>query len=93
MQYRLQIPANPGQSGAPVVDERGEIVAIITGKESETEGTTYAVNAKAVIDLVRNLPKENNVRLPKVNRLGKMTREQQIEKLETYTCSIKVYKK
>ncbi len=93
LQYRLQIPANPGQSGAPVVDERGEIVAIITGKESETEGTTYAVNAKAVIDLVRNLPKENNVRLPKVNRLGKLTREQQIEKLETYTCSIKVYKK
>lgn len=93
MQYRLQIPANPGQSGAPVVGENGEIVAIITGKESETEGTTYAVNAKAVTDLIRSLPKENNIRLPKNNKLGKLTREQQIEKLEVYTCSIKVYKK
>jgi serine protease Do len=93
MQYRLQIPANPGQSGAPVVGENGEIVAIITGKESETEGTTYAVNAKAVTDLIHSLPKENNIHLPKTNKLAKLTREQQIEKLEVYTCSIKVYKK
>jgi len=93
MQYRLQLPAGPGQSGAPVVGENGEILAIITGKETESEGTTYAVNAKAVTDLVHNLPKENNIRLPKANKLGKLTREQQIEKLEMYTCSIKVYKK
>jgi len=31
--------------------------------------------------------------MPRVNKLGRMTREQQIEQLEFYTCSVKVYKK
>jgi S1-C subfamily serine protease len=93
LQYRLQIPASPGHSGAPVVDDQGQVVAIITGKESETEGTTYAVGAKAIAQLLSALPKENRIHLSKTNKLSRLTREQQIEKLEYYTCAIKVYKK
>jgi serine protease Do len=93
MQYRLELPADPGQSGAPVLDANGNVLAIVTARGSQAEGNTYAVGAKALIQLVQSMPKEMNVRLPKVNRLGKMNREQQIKKLEYYTCSVKVYKK
>ena len=92
MQYRLELPASPGQSGAPVLDAKGNIIGIVTGKESGTGGTTYAVGSRAIYDLVNNLPKDQNVRLPKLNKLGKLSREQQIEKLEQYTFSVKVYK-
>jgi serine protease Do len=93
LQYRLQIPAAPGQSGAPVIDNNGTIIGIITGKESESEGTTYAVSSNALLRMLHNVPKENNVRLVKNNKLGNLNRQQQIEKLQNYTCSIKVYKK
>ena len=93
MQYRLEVPASPGQSGAPVLDASGNVIAIVTGKESESEGTTYAVSSKAVYELVHSLPREQNIRLPKSNKLAKLSRHQQIEKLEYYTCSVKVYKK
>ncbi len=93
IQYRLELPANPGQSGSPVIDASGSIIGIVTGKESETEGTTYAVSTKAIHQLLSNVPKDVNVRLVKANKLGKLPREQQIEKLEYYTCSVKVYKK
>lgn len=93
MQYQLELPANPGQSGAPVIDAGGNIIGIITGKESETEGKTYAVSSKAVLDLLGSLPKDINVRLPKSNKMGRMSAEQQIEKLEYYTLSVRVYKK
>lgn len=92
-QYRLDIPAGPGQSGAPVADASGNIIGIITGKETESEGTTYAVASEAIIDLLNTLPKENSIKIPSANRLGRMSREQQIERLEYYTCAIKVYKK
>lgn len=92
-QYRLDIPAGPGQSGAPVADASGTIVGIITGKESESEGTTYAVSSESIIDLLNSLPKESSIKLPTVNRLGRMSRENQIERMEYYTCSIKVYKR
>ena len=92
-QYQLEVPAYPGQSGAPIMDGQGNILAMITGKESGSEGTTYAVSAKAVMQLVRTLPKEVNLRMPKANKLGRLPLEQQVEKMEAYTCSIKVYKK
>lgn len=91
MQYRLELPAAPGQSGAPVIDVNGNIIAIVTGKESETNGTTYAVSTKAIFNLINS--SDINMKLPKTNRLSRVNREQQVEKLEFYTCSVKVYKK
>lgn len=93
-QYRLDIPAGPGQSGAPVADASGNIIGIITGKETESFGTTFAVTSEAIIDLLSNLPEENKIKLnTNQGKLSKMNREQQIEKLEQYTFAIKVYKK
>lgn len=91
-QYRLDIPAGPGQSGAPVIDGRGNIIGIITGKETESEGTTYAVSSAAIVSLLESLPEENKIKTPHSNKLGKLSREKQIEQLEHYTCSIKVFK-
>lgn len=92
-QYRLDIQAGPGQSGAPVADASGNIVGIITGKEGEGEGTTYAVASGAIIDLLSSLPKENSIKIPSSSKLGGLNRENQIERMEYFTCSIKVYKK
>ena len=91
-QYRLDIPAGPGQSGSPVADASGNIIGIITGKESENEAT-YAVASEAIIDLLNSIPEKNKIRLNSYSRLGKLGREQQIEKMEYYTLAIKVYKK
>ncbi|MCB0699292.1 MAG: trypsin-like peptidase domain-containing protein [Chitinophagales bacterium] len=91
-QYRLEITAGPGQSGAPVLDSRGNIIGIITGKETEGEAVTFAVSSTSIIELLNNLPQENKFRLPTSGRLGRMSREHQIEQLEQFTCSIKVYK-
>ncbi len=91
MQYRLEIPAIPGQSGAPVMDKTGNVIGIITGKESESEGTTYAVSTQAIHNLIE--ASDINLKLPRNNKLVKLNREQQVEKLEIYTCAVKVYKK
>ncbi|HRO42533.1 MAG TPA: serine protease [Flavipsychrobacter sp.] len=91
MQYRLEIPAVPGQSGAPVVDNSGNVIGLITGKESESSGTTYAVSTKAIHRLIAN--SDLKLKLPKANKLSKLNREQQVEKLELYTYSVKVYKR
>lgn len=93
MQYRLEVPSKPGQSGAPVIDKAGNLVAIVSGKESQSKGTTYAVSSGALLNLLQNVPKEVKLHLPKVNRLTKLSREEQVEKLQSYTFSVKVYKK
>ena len=93
MQYRLEIPADPGQSGGPVIDANGNLVAVIAANAPQSEGTTYAVSSKAILQLIKKLDKDVNIHLPKANKLGKLSREEQIEKLQYYTCTVKVYKK
>lgn len=92
-QYRLEIPAGPGQSGAPVVDAYGNIIGLITGKQSQSEGITYAVCSDALLALADSVKEETKIHLPRTNRLGNYSRVRQIERLEQYTCAIKVYKR
>jgi len=92
IQYRLELPAAPGQSGAPVMDEDGNVLGIVTSKESASEGTTYAVSSKALMQLIRSLPKQDVIHLPKANKLNSLSRENQIKKMESYTCIVQVYK-
>lgn len=92
-QYRLEIPASPGQSGSPVLDAQGNLVAIVSGKESQSAGTTYAVTSRTLLRLLKRLPKDYKLSLPGGNRLRGLSREQQIETLQDFTCIIRVYKK
>ena len=93
MQYTLELPAGHGQSGSPVIDEKGEVLGLLTAVGSAGESNTYAVSTKELLGLLHTLPDENRIRLPKSGKLAKMSREQQIEKMEAYTFSVKVYKK
>ncbi len=92
MQYRLEVPSEPGQSGSPVLDESGNVLAIVTAHGGKDEGNTYAVSSIALLKFIHSLPKEINIRLPKANKLHNIDREEQVGKLEYYTCSVKVYK-
>ncbi len=93
-QYTLQLPAGHGQSGSPVVDENGDILGLLTAISSQAEANTYAVSSKAMISLLHtSTANDISSHLPKVNRLGKLSGAEQVEKMEAYTFSVKVYKK
>jgi S1-C subfamily serine protease len=88
--YQLEMTANPGQSGAPVIDKYGNIVALVTGKQSNTSGTTFAVHADALLQLIRTLPKDTNLHLTTTNRLRGLERTEQVSRLRDYICAVKV---
>ncbi len=91
-QYRLDLPANPGQSGAPVFDAHGNVIGIVTAHETEKSNVTYAVSTHALHSLLETLPGELDIQLPKTSRISKLSREQQIEKLQQFTFMVQVYK-
>ncbi len=93
MQYTLELPVGHGQSGSPLVDAKGNVVGLLTAKGAETEVKTYAVSSKAITDLLHKLPDEKSIKLPRLSKIGRMPREQQIDKIEAYTFAVKVYKK
>lgn len=89
--YQLEMVANPGQSGAPVLDKYGNIIAIITGKQSNTPGKTFAVHTEALIHLIASMPADMNIKInTSSNKLKALDRTQQVSSIRDYVCSVKV---
>ncbi len=93
LQYTLELPVGHGQSGSPVLDDKGNVIGILTAIGGDAEANTYAVSSKALISLLKDQLSEHTIHLNKTNKLRNLNREQQIEKMQAFTFSVKVYKK
>lgn len=91
--YQVSIPVNPGNSGAPLIDGRGNIVGIISGKQTASDGIAFAVKSAHLKRLLEEMPKD---KLPGKewthrSRLDNLNRVDQVKKLEDFVYMIKVY--
>lgn len=93
LQYTLELPVGHGQSGSPLIDGSGNVLGLLTAVGSQTEEKTYAVSARAITTLLHSVAEMKSVKLPRSAHIGRMSREQQISKMEAYTFAVKVYKK
>lgn len=93
-QYQVAIPLNPGNSGGPLLDNNGNLIGIISGKETSSEGASFAIKSKYILEAMRAIPQDSLGRKLTVNKksiLAGMKRAKQIEKLQDYVFMIKVY--
>ncbi len=93
--YQVAVPTNPGNSGSPLWDNKGNIIGIIDAKQSQYEGTHFAVKTKYLLDAIHNIPtdslKGKSVILNKRNSLAGLAEVQQTQKMKKYTFMVKVY--
>ncbi len=47
---QLSLPLNPGNSGGPVFDQRGDVVGVLSGTYAQGQGIAFAVPAEALIE-------------------------------------------
>jgi serine protease Do len=83
--YQVSIPVNPGNSGGPLLDDKGNIIGLISGKQTETEGAAFAVKSQSIISIIQELAKdslEDGFKLNKKNNLAGLSRVNQIKMLE-----------
>ena len=94
--YQVTVPVNPGNSGAPLLDDKGNLVGIITGKNPNEDGAAFAIKAKHLNTLIGDIPADSlrePILLPKRNYMHYMRRPDQIKKLQGLVFNVKVYKK
>ena len=67
--YQIQIGANPGYSGAPVFNEKNEIIGVINTRQKQLEGVTFAIKSAKIYDLINEVEtksgKENKIEFSK----------------------------
>jgi serine protease Do len=92
--YQVSIPVNPGNSGGPLLDERGNLIGVISGKQTDTEGAAFAVKSSYLLGLIEAIEKDTlqeKVKLPRTNLLAGQRRTQQLRKLRDYVYIVRVY--
>lgn len=85
--YQVSAPVQPGNSGGPVFDANGRIIAIVNAKHTLAENASYAIKSKYLLDLLENL--DEKVELNKTNQLEGLTLPQQVEKAQQFVVIIK----
>jgi len=94
LDYQISIAINPGNSGSPLMDSRGNVVGIIQGKQTQLEGVHFAVKASYLLSAIHNIPADSltkKINLNTKNTLAGLTRVQQVKKLNNYVFIVKVY--
>ncbi|WP_316765649.1 serine protease [Pedobacter frigiditerrae] len=92
--YQVAIPVNPGNSGGPLLDNNGNIVGVINGKESKTDGAAFAVKSKYIMEALNAIPQDSlsrRVAYGKRSSLQGLKRNKQVQKMQDYVFMIKVY--
>lgn len=93
--YQISIPLNPGNSGGPLLDSRGHIIGIISGKQAGYDGTAFAIKTKILTETLSQIPAdslENPLLLPKNrSQLAGLPRTEQIKRIQDYVYIVKVY--
>lgn len=94
--YQVAIGVNPGNSGGPLLDEKGNVIGMISGKQTTSEGVSFAVKTNYLLETLNNIPidslKGQPIHLNRRNTLTDLNRKQQIKRMQDYVYQVKVFK-
>ena len=93
--YQISLSANPGNSGGPVFNKSGEIVGILSAKQTQAEGVVFAVKSREIFKMIDNLKKDDTtiskIKLPVSSTLKGVDRVSQIKEVQDYVYLVKAY--
>lgn len=92
--YQISIPVNPGNSGGPVLDSKGNVIGIISGKQTGIDGASFAIKTEALLKSIAAVPAdslESELLINKKNALSGLKRTEQVKKIQDYVYLVKVY--
>jgi serine protease Do len=93
MAYQISISANPGNSGGPILNRKGEVVGILNARQTEAEGVVFAVRARNIVrfvDEVKAADQNVQLKIPTQSSLRSMDRMQQVRKIQDCVYMVKV---
>ncbi len=93
--YQIQMNSNPGNSGGPVFNKNGELIGILTSRQTQADGVTFAIKSKNLFSLIEDLKREDSafmkIKLPFSTNLKGKERKTQVKKIEDCIYSVKAY--
>jgi S1-C subfamily serine protease len=92
--YQISVPVNPGNSGGPLLNDNGDLVGIISGIQTETQGAAFAIKSSAIAEVISNASLDtlsHPLVLPKY-AMKTTNRVQQVKRWKDFVFMVRVYK-
>ena len=86
--YQTSIPVQPGNSGGPLFNGKGELVGVINAKITDADNVSYAIKVNYITTLIDLLP--GSVQIPMNNSLKGQSVEEMVKVLLDYVTLIKI---
>ncbi|HLG38308.1 MAG TPA: serine protease [Chitinophagaceae bacterium] len=89
---QISVPANPGNSGGPIFNHNGEVIGILSAKETEAEGAVFAIQSKYIYRVIDELKKNKlyeNLKISSNSSLAGIDKVQQVKKIRDYIFMVK----
>lgn len=89
--FLLNLQVESGNSGSPVINQKGIVTGIINSKETSQNGYATAIKPQALNSLLELLQRDEKITLmPFKPSLGRLADEEKIKKIEDYIFMIEV---
>ena len=97
--YQISMNAYQGSSGSPIFNKNGELIGILTSKESQTESIAFAIKTAEIFNLIKemdekdiNIKNNEKINISNKNNISNLGLLSQINVLKNYIYNVKSYK-
>ena len=87
--YQISAPIQPGNSGGPLFDNKGNIIGIINAKHKLADNASYAIKSNYLLNLIESI--DQPPVLQNINSLNGKSFTEQLKVVKYFTYILEIY--
>ena len=84
--YQISAPIQPGNSGGPLFDSKGNVIGIVSAKHKGTENVSYAIKTSYLRNLMESSITSNI--LPQTNKISNLNLSEKVKSVKNFVYYI-----